>query len=192
MNMKVARDLPRRQLHPLLGGGLAGAIGAILGFFVSQGLTLYTFQVSLRTGREIQMINLARDLDKEFVENVTFGAMRMSIDKCEKLYKNSGGKYNNDQINQYLNFFDDIGFYSTLHDLSDEIIDQMFGAYIVEAYEYPELQSYITEFHKNARQKKAFDNFEELAKRIEQDRDFADLVVAARACGNLNVPRKQN
>jgi len=112
----------------------------------------------------------------------------MSIDACGKLYRSWGGTFDSDQINQYLNFFDDIGFYWSLGDLSNEIVYQMFGAYVVEAYEYPEIRRYISGFRANAGQKQAFENFEKLAAAIERNPDFADLVAAAKVCGSTHSP----
>jgi len=64
--------------------------------------------------------------------------------------------------------------------ISEDLIGHFFGAYIVEAYEYPEIQSYIEHTRKNFHQPEAFAEFEKVAKAIESDPRFAPLVSLAK------------
>jgi hypothetical protein len=185
MNANHSRQRRRRRI---VGQSLTGgAFGAILGFLISQFINLGTFTVNLKTSRGIQMINLSLELDKEFTSTDSFRRIRMSIDGCDKLYKSWGGTFDSDQINQYLNFFDNMGFYWQLGDLDEKIIDQMFGPYIVEAYEYGEIKRYMDEAQKNTGQKQAFDKFEKLAQRIEENDDRKQMIVDARKCHQLHL-----
>jgi len=59
----------------------------------------------------------------------------------------------------------------------------MFGAYIIEAYEYNEIRKYIEDFQKNTKQKSAFKDFENLSKNLEQIPERKDEVeIARRGC----------
>jgi hypothetical protein len=74
--------------------------------------------------------------------------------------------------------------------LGEPIIGHFFGAFIVEAYEYPEIKSYIARIRKNFQQPEAFEDFETIAKAIESDQrftrlaDFAKTMCAEKSEGN--------
>jgi hypothetical protein len=88
-------------------------------------------------------------------------------------------------INEYLGFFSDLGLFMQRGALSEELIGHFFGAYIVEAYEYPEIKSYIERTRKNFQQPEAFAEFEKVAEEIERDPRFAPLVTLAKTmCAN--------
>lgn len=93
--------------------------------------------------------------------------LSVSIDRHEKLYQSWGGKYSFDEINRYLGFFDDLGFYHESGFLKLKMINQGFGYAIIEALEYPEIQRYINDIRENANEKRAFVSFEFLAKKLE-------------------------
>jgi hypothetical protein len=67
------------------------------------------------------------------------------------------------------------------------LIGHFFGAYIVEAYEYPEIKSYIERTRTNFQQPEAFAEFEKVAEAIESDPRFKPLVTLAKTmCANQN------
>src|SRR5262245_28113055 len=91
---------------------LMGVIGGFLGFAISTFITYFTFRVNLETTKNVEIVRLAREFTKDFYENPenpVYMNIRRSIESCEKLYWN--GKFTNDEINRYLGFFDDLGFY---------------------------------------------------------------------------------
>ncbi len=168
----------RRSVREILGDGLVGIVGAAIGFGISQGVNFYSLSKTLETTRDIQMVNLARQLSGDFEENKDFEDFRMAIERCDPLFNGwrwpagNGptvwrGRFNNDQVNRYLNFFDDIGFYNKRDDLNLEIVRQMFGPYVVEAYEEPEIKCYIEGLHTQAHQSSAFSHFVLLARGLE-------------------------
>ena len=168
----------RRGAREILNDGLVGILGAVIGFGISQGVTFYGLSKTLATTKEIQMVNLARQLSGDFEENKDFEDFRMAIERCDPLFNGwrwpAGkgptawqGRFNNDQVNRYLNFFDDIGFYNERDDLNLEIVRQMFGPYVVEAYEDPEIRCYVKGLQTQAHQSAAFAHFVELARRVE-------------------------
>ena len=164
---------------------LVGALGSVAGFVASQLVTLFVFHQTLDTTRQVEMVHLARDLAQEFYvseENkAVYRPLRTAIESCEKIYRSNGGAFGHDNINTYLGFFDDLGFYWKKGAIDLDIIDQEFGAYIIEAYEYPELREYIRKLEQNAKQKLAFATFEKLAQELEKNPDRQDLASSWRA-----------
>jgi hypothetical protein len=167
-----------QSAREILTDSVWGIVGAVIGFAISQLVSVVGFSETLKTTKDIQMVNLARQLSSDFEENKDFEDFRMAIERCDPLFNGwrwpAGkgppawqGRFNNDQVNRYLNFFDDIGFYNDRNDLNLEIVRQMFGPFVVEAYEEPEIRCYIEGLQTQAHQSAAFANFEALAGRIE-------------------------
>jgi len=166
----------------LAGGGLI-LLGGVLGFVISNSLAFYTFNENLETTKKIEMIQLARDLTHDFYDETdtspVFRDVRSAIDSCKKLYKGydkKEGNFNYQQINIYLGFFDDLGFYYKKQALDLETIKQLFGAHIIEAYENNELQRYINDLQKNSKQPSAFVNFQALAQKLEEIPEYKELI----------------
>ena len=152
-----------------------------LGFLLGQGVLIYTFYETQRMTRQIEMIRLAKELSADFyVKEGTYREMRNAIESCAPLYKSWGGTFDHDEINRYLGFFEDIGYYTKEGILTRDIVGHLYGAYIIEAYEYPEIKRYIGLLRNNARQPTAFEQFEKLAKELEADARFAELASNAR------------
>lgn len=157
-----------------------------MGFVISQSLTFYTFTKNLETTKKIEMIHLARDLTHDFYHgtdtNPVFKDVRMAIEKCKKLYKgyDKAGSFDHDQINSYLGFFDDLGFFYKKEALDIETIKQLFGAYVIEAYEDNEVQRYINDLQKNSKQPGAFLNFQVLAQKLEEIPEYKELIKDSR------------
>ena len=67
--------------------------------------------------------------------------------------------------------------------ISSALIGHYFGAFIIEAYEYPEIKAYIERIRKNYQQPEAFEDFKRVAKAVEADPRFARLAEFAKtAC----------
>ena len=161
-----------------------GVVGSVFGFLVSQFIVFYTFTANLETTKKIEMINLGRELVQDFYgkDNVLFKDIRTSIESCDKLYKgfNKSGKFDHDEINKYLGFFDALGFYYGEGVLNIKVINQFFGAYIIEAYEYDELRKYTETVQNNAKQKFAFAEFQALSLALEKIPERLELTELAR------------
>ncbi len=94
------------------------------------------------------------------------------------------------EINEFLGFFSDLGLFRDRGLLSDELIGHFFGAFIVEAFEYPELKTYIARIRKNFEQPEAFEDFEKIAKAVESDPRFARLADFAKTNVRREARRK--
>jgi hypothetical protein len=104
----------------------------------------------------------ANELAVSFDSNNLYRRVRTTIESCGKLYKSYGGKFNHDELNQYYNFFERL---SSLG-LPLKLVNDFFGAYIVEAYEHPETARYIRGF-RNTGQETALSDFESLATKLK-------------------------
>jgi hypothetical protein len=124
----------------------------------------------------------ANALAMSFDSNNLYRRVRTTIESCGKLYKSYGGKFNHDELNQYYNFFERL---SSLR-LPLKLVNDFFGAYIVEAYEHPETARYIRGF-RNTGQETALSEFESLAKRLKaQFPERKDLAREySRSCARL-------
>ena len=56
--------------------------------------------------------------------------------------------------------------------ISSALIGHYFGAFIIEAYEYPEIKAYIERIRKNYQQPEAFEDFKRVAKAVESRSAF--------------------
>jgi hypothetical protein len=158
-----------------------GAAFLIVSFVVAQILVVAMHVQTTNMWANISEVQLARDLYREFYDrDKNYMKVANAIEGCQQLYKGDGGKFNHLEINEYLGFFSDLGLFRDKGLLSDELIGHFFGAFIVEAYEYPELKSYIARIRKNFEQPEAFEEFEKIAKAVEADPRFARLSEFAR------------
>ena len=176
-----------RQSHK---GSLTRQWGALLfavvSFVIAQLIVVTLHYRATRLTHETEEIKLARELYREFyLQEKSYLQIAGTIESCGKLYKNDGGSFGHVAINDYLGFFSDLGLFMQRGALSEELIGHFFGAFIVEAYEYPEIKSYIERTRKNFHQPEAFAEFENVAVAIESDRRFAPLVTFAKTmCAN--------
>ena len=156
---------------------LSGLLGVLIAALVSYVLTKQQVDVTIK----YQQLGFARELTKEFYyENDIHKKIRMAIERCQPLYNKSGGSFSNDQINIYLGFFDDLGFYWKKDFLGLDVINHLFGGYIIEAFEYPEIRQYMARLQTSMEDPKAFSEFKELAERLEKDPNRQRQVQLAR------------
>jgi len=130
----------------------------IISFIVAQSIVVFLHYRTARLNHQVQEVQLARDLYKEFYDKEN-GYLQVAngIEACEKLYKGDGGKFGHLQMNQYLGFFEDLGLFI-----------------------HPEVKSYIARIRKNFDQPDAFEDFDKVAKAIERDPRFVRLAQFAK------------
>jgi hypothetical protein len=179
-----------RQWHKgLLSREWAALLFAVISFVVAQIIVVTLHYRATRLTHQTEEVKLARDLYKEFyIQEKPYLQVANAIEACRKLYKGDGGDFSHLQINEYLGFFDDLGVFMDRGALSEALIGHYFGAFVVEAYEYPEVKTYIARIRKNFQQPHAFENFERVAKAVEADSRFSQLVELAKTmCANQNA-----
>ena len=166
----------------------------IVSFLVAQAIVVVMHVQTTRMWQGISEVQLSRDLYREFY-NKDNGYLRIAnaIEGCEKLYKGDGGKFSHLELNAYLGFFSDLGLFMERDLLTEELAGHFFGAYIVEAYEYPEIKSYIRRIRKNFSQPDAFEDFDKVARVIESNPQFAQLAEFAKGmCAEKNEDGDSN
>jgi hypothetical protein len=151
-----------------------------IGFLLGQALLLYTFYETQKATRQIESIRLAKELSSEFYgRDGLYRDVRNAIEECASLYKSWGGRFDHDEINRYLGFFEDLGFYYRRGMLDIEAIGHLYGAYIIEAFAHPDVKRYISLLRSNAKQPGAFELFESLATELRGQQQFQELASAA-------------
>jgi hypothetical protein len=157
-----------------------GALFAVIGFMLGIGFDFYTFRETQRTTAKIEELRLARDMYNEFYfGRPVYRDIRTSIESCKPLYKSWGGPFTHDEINQYLGFFTDLGFFHRSGFLSADVIAHFFGAYMIEAFENPELQKYVSQTRTNFSQPEAFKDYYELVGTMRVRKEMAGLAASA-------------
>ena len=123
---------------------ILGVIGALLGFVVAQAISYYIFEENLRNSKESEQIRLSYSLAYDFFYKDPLNReIRMEIEACEHLYKSWGGNFDHDQLNKYLSFFADLGYFYQEELLELKLINHFFGDFVIEAYEHPEVRRYV-------------------------------------------------
>ena len=141
----------------------SGFIGSLFGALVA--FATVGWQLSVST--KLEEAKLARDLVKDFATEQRYFNISAAIETCTPLYNHYGGQFNYREMNDYLDFFEDLGFYLREGILRLETIDHNFGAHTIEAYEDPHIKRYLHELRNTARQEHAYAEFESLAKQLE-------------------------
>jgi hypothetical protein len=167
---------------------------AVMSFVIAQIIVVTLHHRNSKLDHQTEEVKLARDLSSEFFsEQKPYLRIANAIESCQKVYKSDGGAFNHTQINEYLGFFSDLGLFMERGAISPELIGHYFGAFIVEAYEYPEIKAYIERIRKNYRQPDAFEDFERVAKAVEADPRFKRLAEFAKtACATPTNQQEGN
>lgn len=150
-------------------GGMLSVIGSIVAFAVSTLLMWYSFDETLKTTKAIEQVTLSRELSKEYAESATFAEIHATIAACKPLYDGNGGKFTWQQINRFLGFFEDVGFYYRRGALDYASVDHLFGGIILETYVYAEIQDYIANVRENSAEPSAFTEFMAIGERLAVD-----------------------
>jgi hypothetical protein len=163
----------------------AALLFAVVSFVIAQLIVVTLHYRATRLTHATEEIKLARGLYSEFyLDGKSYIPIVNAIESCQKLYKGDGGTFTHAQINEYLGFFSDLGLFKQRGALSEELIGHFFGAFIIEANQYPEIQSYIRRIRKNFHQPEAFVEFDSLAQSMESEKRFASLVAFAKTMCN--------
>jgi len=121
----------------------------------------------------------------QFFSDRDYTEISAAIDQCAKLYLSYGGKFDSSRINKYLNFFEEIAYFWKRGFLSIETVNEIFGTYILEAYFYPEIKEYISQFRDSYKTPEFLDEFESLAQKLQQlPGRAAHIETISSACAN--------
>lgn len=163
-------------------------VGSVVGFVASTVVNYYLF----KAGVDYEMLRFTKELAKDFYsEAPLYRQIRTSIEACQDLYKPWGGKFDHDEVNQYLGFLEDLGYFYKTGTVKIEWIDHFFGAHIVEAAVHPQIIRYIDGFHAHA-QESAFADFKLLSEALRKTfREREKLAKETeRICSNERTQKK--
>lgn len=183
------------SIQTIATSGAWAVLGSVVGFLIAQSLSLYQFSVNQKQTNRIEQIHLLRDLASQYrgkEADPVFENIQTAIVSCATLYSPNlahscatppTGKFSYYEINRYLGFFEDVGFYESQSAITMAMVDQDFGKVIIEAYEYPELRAYVNCLQ--LREPGDFNNFQKVAKELEdlpKNQEFTNSV--RNSCGN--------
>jgi hypothetical protein len=85
---------------------------AVVSFVIAQMIVVMLHYRATRLDHETVEIKLARELYGEFyLQEKSYLQIASAIESCGKLYKNDGGSFGHVAINEYLDFFSDLGLF---------------------------------------------------------------------------------
>jgi len=140
---------------------------AQVGLFLATVGLVYIAYYQVNKIREQSNADFIARLNREFFyENETNPGILQAIEEHRPLFKNAGGNFSDYQIHAYLRYFEMIERFIASGIVRIELVDEMFGGYIARAWENPEIKKYVDEIRSNKKDKRYFEHFEQLAKRI--------------------------
>lgn len=173
--------IPPPERSRLLSREWLALLFTIISFVVAQIIVVSLHYRLTRINQATEQVKLVREMYKQFyLDEKSYLQIAGAIESCQKLYRNDGGSFTHVQINDYLGFFTDLGLFMERGALHRDLIGHFFGAFIIEAYEYPEVKTYIARTRKNFHQPEAFAGFDAVAQAIAKEPRFAGLVSFAK------------
>lgn len=117
--------------------------GSLIAFAITSLLMWVSFDQTLKSTQRIAAVQLSRDLRKEFRERDICNPLLKRIGKCQPNWRENGGPFDYQKINNCLNFLDDVGYYVALGGIDLDTADHLFGAAVIELTLDPELKDYM-------------------------------------------------
>lgn len=145
------------------------SVFVVIGFIIGAIIQMLSIETAIDLARRAESISLARNLYSEYSKNELFLKIEKSIVNEEILYgEHSGknGKYNWQEINLYLGFFEEIGFFYRIDAFDISVVDFYFGGRIIKAYLDDDVRAYVIEARRNGRQPAALEEFQRVAERL--------------------------
>jgi hypothetical protein len=106
-------------------------------------------------------------LNREFFyENETNPSIIRAIEENRPIFKKNGGEFTEYELHAYLRYFEMIERFIASGIISLDLVDEMFGNYIARSWENDEIRKYVTDVRINKNDRRYFEHFEQLAKKI--------------------------
>ena len=142
-----------------------GVAGSIVAFAITTLLSWHSFLTTLESTENVAVITLSRDLRREFREKDPCGDVLRLVTACEPVYESNGGPLEYYEINDCLNFFEDVAFYVEVGALTPAVVDHFFGAAILEVTVPAEMATYISQVA--TQEPGAYDSLLALSEKLE-------------------------
>jgi len=118
--------------------------------------------------RQQRKRDFAFALNRAFYQNREFSKMRAAINKRGSLLEEEGGSFKREDIDDYLNFFEELGEHETKGDIEVEWVKENFGYYLLKAYQNLHVRKYIKRVQKEEQNEEYFTGFLDLARKIKE------------------------
>jgi hypothetical protein len=106
-------------------------------------------------------------LNREFFyENAANRSIIKAIEEHRPIFKKAGGEFNEYEVHAFLRYFEMIERFVASDIITLDFVDEMFGGYIARAWENEEIRNYVTSIREGKKDKRYFEHFEALAKKI--------------------------
>jgi hypothetical protein len=106
-------------------------------------------------------------LNREFFyESATNRNIIKAIEEQKPILQKNGGVFSEYDVRAYLRYFELIERFIANGIVSLDLVDEMFGSYIARAWENTEVRTYITDVREKKKDRRYFEHFEQLAKKI--------------------------
>jgi hypothetical protein len=140
---------------------------AQVGLFLATVGLVYIAYYQVNKIREQSNADFIARLNREFFyENETNRSIIKAIEERCAIFQKNGGEFNEYDIHAYLRYFEMIERFIAGGIVSLDLVDEMFGSYIARAWENDEVRKYVTDVRDNRKDRRYFEHFEQLAKRI--------------------------
>lgn len=135
---------------------------------------IFVATVSLATVAYVQLKALRQQATADFLLKFNrdfFGSninqqIIIAIEEKKKLLKANRGKFTEYELDDYLGYYELMAQYEKKGLLDFELIDEMFGHYIVLAWKNREVKKYIKELRKETNDPRYYEPFQHLAMRL--------------------------
>lgn len=158
---------------------LASFLGAFLGVFVVLWTTYEGIQSTLEASKraedislKIAQIGLMRDLIKDYDSHPSYRKVHSAIVECSALLPlgpnetENKGYLNWQDVNSFLGFLDDVGYFWRSNALELESADHLFGSLLREAYLHEDVNRYISQLQSEGGESEALVDFRRLAETL--------------------------
>lgn len=167
------------ERHPASCQTLASFFGAFLGAVVVLWTTYAGIQSTLEASRQseetslnIARIGLMRDLIKDYDSHPEYKKIHSAIIECSALLPLRPGETEDkgyldwQDVNSFLGFLDDVGFFWRSGALDLESADHLFGSLLREVYLHEDVKRYVSQLHSQAGESEALNDFQQLAEKL--------------------------
>ena len=142
---------------------------AQIGLFLATVGLVYTAYYQVNKIREQSNADFITRLNREFFyENATNRNIIKTIEEHRPVFQKNGGEFSEYDIHAYLRYFEMIERFIAGGIVSLDLVDEMFGGYIARAWENDEVKKYVADTRDSKKDKRYFEHFEQLAKKILQ------------------------
>jgi len=115
----------------------------------------------------IQRSRFVQDVSVYFTNNVKDSAIASDLYDGKKILKKNGGRWEENELDDYLGFFELLNNYSEAGSINERDVNDFFSDYILTAYNNKEIKDYISKLRKNTKYTTYYERFENLGRRFE-------------------------